>query len=316
MLRARQTIRLFTLLKNLFASWNDARIFISAGHLTYVSTMSLVPLGTVMFGVLSFFPFYNNARSEMEAFVFRNFVPAASDIVQHYIGDFISNSRKMTTIGLVFLVFTSLMLIANIDAAIMRIWRIHKARPLLSSFALYWLILTIGPLLIGASLAVSSYLIGLQLAVAPALSTSVTHLIKISPFPLSLLTFLLIYMLVPNTKVPIRFAAIGALVAALLFEGGKSLFSLWVTHFPAYEAIYGALAAVPLLLFWMYLSWGFVLFGAYVTANLPEAIEKSKNEYRQGASLRSHKKNGISRVAHRHSVLNKRRYMYRVRNHK
>lgn len=249
------------------------RITVTAGHLAYVTLLSLVPVIAVTFSILSAFPAFASLRGQVENFVFSNFVPAAGEVVQQYIGEFVGNASKMTAFSIIFLVFVALMLISNVNRTLNHIWRVQKKRRLIISFAIYWMVLTLGPVLIGSSLALTSYIVKLTAFTqeyTPGLSTT---LLKIAPFLVSVGAFLILYMVVPNKVVRFKHAISGAFIAALLFELSKKAFAAYVAHFPSYQAIYGALAAVPILFVWVYVSWLVVLFGAECTVSFAETSE-------------------------------------------
>ena len=169
-------------------------------------------------------------------------------------------------IGLDHILFiVALILISNIDKTLNRIWQSKNERPLIFTFAIYWMVLTLGPLLMGSSVIMSSYLIGLANYAEEFTPGVTTVLLKILPIITSVSGFFLIYMLVPNKKIDPKHAIFGALVAAVLFEASKKAFALYVTSFPSYQLIYGALAVIPILFVWVYLSWMVVLIGAEVT---------------------------------------------------
>ena len=226
-----------------------------AGNLAYVSLLSLVPLVAVIFALFSAFPMFADVSLQLRHFVFANFIPATGDVIQNYIEQFVANSSKMTAVGACGLIVTALLLMYAIDNALNTIWRSKKARPKVYSFAVYWMILTLGPLLAGASLAISSYLLSLRWA--SDLNGVIDNVLRIFP-----------YSVVPTTRVPNRDAVVGALVAALLFELGKKGFALYITMFPSYQLIYGVLAVIPILFVWVYWTWCIVLLGAEITVTL------------------------------------------------
>ncbi|WP_428944574.1 virulence factor BrkB family protein [Pantoea sp. FN060301] len=241
-----------------------------AGNLTFVSFLSLVPLVAVVFALFAAFPAFADISSQLKSFIFNNFVPASGNIIQNYLEQFISNVNKMTAVGACGLVITALLLMYAIDSALNTIWRSKRKRPLVYSFAVYWMILTLGPLLAGASLAISSYLLSLRWASVTGVSWLIDYGLRMFPLLLSWLSFWLLYSIVPTRHVPSRDALIGALVAGLLFELGKKGFALYVTMFPSYQLIYGVLAVIPILFLWVYWTWCIVLLGAEITATLDD----------------------------------------------
>ena len=127
------------------------------------------------------------------------------------------------------------------------------------------MVLTLGPLLMGSSVIMSSYLIGFANYAEEYTPGLTTALLKTLPFITSVFAFFIIYMLVPNKKISAKHAACGAIVGAVLFDASKTLFAFYITSFPSYQLIYGALAIIPILFVWVYLSWMVVLVGAEVT---------------------------------------------------
>lgn len=241
------------------------RITVSAGHLAYVSLLSLVPFIMVFFTILSAFPAFADIRGQLESFVFNNFVPHAGDVVQQYMTEFVGNASKMSAISILSLVVVALMLISNVDKTLNLIWKTKSERPLIYTFAIYWMVLTLGPLLIGSSVAVSSYLVGLANFADEYTPGFSTLMLKTVPFITSVGAFAILYMLVPNKRVKARHGLAGAFLAASLFELTKKGFALYVTGFPSYQVIYGAMAVIPILFVWVYLTWIVVLLGAEFT---------------------------------------------------
>ncbi len=257
-----------TYLKYLFVRFKEDRIILYSGYLSYVTLLSMVPLFAVTFSALSLFPVFQEWRGELESFVFKNFVPTLGEAIQGYFVRFVENATKMTPVGLVILILLALLLIYSIDHTLNHIWRVRKNRRLIVSFSIYWVILTLGPVLIGTSLLTTSYLLSLTGFEENTLLAVRKSFLESLPYLASFSSFLLLYLVVPNTSVHFWSALSGAMIAAILFELSKSAFALYFTHFPIYQAIYGALAVIPLLFIWVYVSWVVILVGAQVAASL------------------------------------------------
>ena len=255
-------------LKYLFVRFKEDRIIFYSGYLSYVTLLSMVPLLAVTFSAFSLFPVFQEWRGELEAFVFKNFVPTLGEAIQGHFVRFIENATKMTPVGLVILILLALLLIYSIDHTLNHIWRVRKNRRLIVSFSIYWVVLTLGPILIGTSLLTTSYLLSLTGFEENTLLAVRQLFLESLPYLASFSSFLLLYLVVPNTSVHFWSALSGAMIAAILFELSKSAFALYFTHFPVYQAIYGALAIIPLLFIWVYVSWIVVLVGAQVAASL------------------------------------------------
>jgi len=249
--------------------------FAAAGALSYTTLVSIVPLLAISLAVLSAFPIFDKLRERALMLMFDNFVPTVGATIEEYISTFAQSAGKTTAIGLLVLAVTAVMLLATIEDRLDAIWRVHTPRRWMTRILTYWTMLTLGPLLLGVGLSVSTSLHGFtrDIAVVGASQHQIeewlTLLAAYTPFILEWIGFTLLFCLIPHSPVRWRDGAIGALVAALLFEGCKAGFTLYLAHFNAYQAIYGALAVIPIFLLWMYLSWSVVLFGAEVAAAIP-----------------------------------------------
>ncbi|CAM3736040.1 hypothetical protein VA7868_01995 [Vibrio aerogenes CECT 7868] len=252
----------------------------NAGYLAYISLLSLVPMLTVLLSVLSAFSLFDGVGDTLQTFIISHFVPTAGEAINQALREFVSNTSKMTTFGGIFLFVVSLSLISNIDKTLNYIWRVKKKRRWALSFSVYWTILTLGPLFMGTSIAVTSYVTSLNLIDNETFNSVTQILLRWLPFLLTLSVFTGLYIFVPNTPVQVRHAVYGAFVAAMLFELSKKCFALYITHFPSYQLIYGAIAIIPILFVWVFLSWLIVLLGAEVTASLGEY-----NLWRQDADV-------------------------------
>lgn len=244
----------------------------TAAALAYTTLLSLVPLLAVALAIFSAFPAFHDLTGRLQELLFETFVPGTSEAIIRYLQEFSSKAAGLSTMGLLFLLFTALSLISTIDSTLNQIWRVPVNRPPWLRFVIYWTVLTLGPLLVGMGLAATTYLMSLPLV--EQLDEGVglrPRLLSLLPLVLEGTAFTLLYALVPVSRVPLRHALSGGLLAGLLFEGLKHGFAYYVTHFPTQQqAIYGAFASFPLFLLWIYISWVVVLLGAEWTCALGE----------------------------------------------
>jgi len=232
----------------------------TAGSLTYTSLFAVVPLLTVVFAVLSIMPSFEDASHQVIELIFSNLIPVGSDTLRTYIIQFAEQARSLTWVGMAILFVASYMMLNNIEKAFNRIWRIRQGRTRISSFLLYWAMMSAGPLLLGIGLAFTTYVKSihvLQIDGADLLSP----LWGLFPFALNTLLLLLLYVAVPNCRIPMSRALVGAVVTAAMFELAKDAFGL-VMSVTNYEFIYGTFAVVPLFLIWLWLTWLLILAGA------------------------------------------------------
>jgi membrane protein len=256
--------------------WADGCLT-GAGALSYTTLVSLVPLIAIGLATVSAFPIFANARDQALELLFSSLVPDVGEDVRNWLSYFASSAAHTTAVGVVFLAFTAILLLATIEDQLDAIWKVTSARPFIQRVLVYWTLLTLGPLLLGASLSLSGYFD--QVAQGAGFDArrlaqlkeawwySVSNLV---PPVLEALALLLLYKLVPNTAVRWREAFVGAVVAAISIELLKSGFSYYIRTWSSYRSIYGTLATIPIFLLWMYISWAAVLLGALVAAALPQ----------------------------------------------
>ena len=250
-------------LSHLWQQMVEHDTFLTAAALCYTTILALVPLLAVILGVVGAFPLADDLTGKMQDFIFSNFVPAAGATVQQYIEQFVGNTSTLTGAGSLFLVITSLLLMQSIETNMNRIWQVRSQRSIGNRVVMYWSVLTLGPIMMGGSIVLSSWL-----SFLPFGSQAAGLLLKLTPFLVAAFAFTLLYLVVPNRRVKPRYALIGALLAALLFELAKNAFVWYVTTFPTYTKLYGALATIPIFLVWVYVAWLITLLGAVVAAAL------------------------------------------------
>lgn len=259
----------------------------AAAALTYTTLFAIVPIMTVMFAVIAAIPALNERGLVIQQWAFEYFVPSAGNQILEYLAVFSRQATNLTGPGVVILVITSVLMLRTIEQALNRIWRIPQPRKGATSLMMYWAMLSLGPLLLGAGLGISSYLTSISL-----ISDTVAYLggvrfwLSVLPFFFTFAMLALLYIVVPNTSVPFRQGLLGAAVAALLFELAKAAFAQFIRHAPSYEVVYGAFAAVPLFLLWIYISWLLVLFGAELVRTLVVFEEQRRRVPRTQAMLR------------------------------
>jgi membrane protein len=241
-----------------------------AGSLTFTTVLALVPLLTIALAVFTTFPLFDTFRRALDSYFLRSLIPAGiANTILNYLNQFASQATRLSAVGAVALIGTAVAMIGTVDRTFNRIWRVRTGRPLAQRVLTYWAVVTLGPLLIGVSISVTGYLFaaanGAVIRV-PLLGTVMFTLVSLA---LTAAAFTLLYMVVPNRLIDWRDAACGGVFSAIAFELSKRLFAVFIASFPTYTVLYGALAAIPLFLVWIYLSWLITLIGATLTAALP-----------------------------------------------
>jgi membrane protein len=242
-----------------------------AASLSYTSLLAIVPLLAIGLAMFAAFPGFEARRQDIIHGLTSSLAPQMSEVVQQYLDRFIRNAGKTTGAGVIGLAVTAVLLIHTIQTAFDRIWGTSARRAKWGRFPIYWALITLGPMLFGISFSISTYFFRTAgQADLYGISTGVRLLADASPYILEAIGFALFYRLMPTRPVRIPDAIWGGLTAAFLFEIVKRLFGLYLHYVPTYQALYGALATIPIFLLWMYLAWVTALVGAEVTAALPE----------------------------------------------
>ncbi|HEY0843964.1 MAG TPA: YihY family inner membrane protein [Noviherbaspirillum sp.] len=249
---------------------NDERLPQVAGSLTFTTVLALVPMLTIALAIFTTFPIFNTFRASLEAYFIQSVMPKSiANTILGNLNQFASKATRLSAVGAIGLIVTTLIMMFTIDRAFNHIWRVKSARPFTQRLLIYWAIMTLGPLLIGISMTVTSDLLGATSSMVG--KQSLIGSIANTLFSVLLTTgaFTFLYIVVPNRIVDWRDAACGGLLAAVAFEIAKRLFVVFIAKFPTYTVIYGALAALPIFLLWIYVSWLVTLMGAVLAAALP-----------------------------------------------
>lgn len=264
----RQLLRFILRVRQSFADAGGLQL---AASLTYTSLLAVVPLFAVALTVFTAFPAFEGFMRGLNDFYARQMLPdTVASAITGYIEQFTRQAARLTTLGISFLTVTAIMLMFTIERAFNRIWRVLRPRPILVRTLMYWSVLTLGPVLVGASLSVTSYLIGASLGYARQIPGAAAVVLGLVPVVFMAIAFTLLYFVVPNRAVKFRHAVLGGVVAAILFDLAKRAFAAYLAHFPSYTLVYGAFAVAPIFLIWVYLSWVVTLLGAVLAAQLPD----------------------------------------------
>lgn len=246
------------------------RIIEVAASLTFTTVLSIVPLLAVALSLFTAFPLFQDFSDALQDFLATNLMPAAvSENVMQYLNEFARQASKLTAIGSAFLVVTALLLIMSIDSALNDIWHVGRQRPISQRILVYWAVVSLGPVMLGASLWTSTYLARESLGLVSQTPALLEYGLPVVPFALTILGFAVIYVVVPNCRVLWRDALAGGVLTAVVLEAMKFGFAFYISQFPTYTVIYGTFATVPAFLAWIYISWIGVLLGATLAANLP-----------------------------------------------
>ncbi|WP_394463168.1 YihY family inner membrane protein [Roseateles sp. BYS180W] len=249
----------------------EEHLGLNAAGLTLTTLISLVPLLTVALALFTAFPIFSDFQRALEQYFLKSLVPP--NIAKPVLGSltqFSAKAKGLGAVGLVALGASALLLMLTIDQTLNQIWRVRRPRPVAQRVLVYWAALTLGPLLLGASLAFTSGVLtagaswlGEPSTRPPLALWSVVDLLLLGAGMAALFRF------VPNTEVRWRHALFGAAFVALAFELAKMGLAWYVRQVTTFSTLYGAFATVPIFLIWMYMGWTIVLLGAILAANAP-----------------------------------------------
>ncbi len=250
-----------------------------ASALAYASLLAIVPLLALGVSVFASFDAFSAVADRVRDMLLSNLLPTSQDVVRHYISSITSRTTALSIFGIIGLLVTATALLNTVEEAFNHIWRISRTRPLFSKFITFWATLTLAPIFIGASITITSYFAALPiLKQVTAQAATLRQMPFLFPWLMSSAALTTMYMVLPNTRVPFRFAAAGGLVAGALFEFSKNAFAFYVTHLAHYEKLYGALGTLPIFLIWLYVAWVVVLAGSEIVFCLQHPEQSHKQQ--------------------------------------
>lgn len=249
-----------------------------ASSLSYTSLIALVPLLAIGLAIFSAFPVFSEVREQLQTLLLQNVVPDLEEEVSQYFDAFVSATAKLTTVGVIGIAVTAILLLSTIENSLNFIFKVYKARSIKTKITLYWTVITLGPLLLGTGFSMRGYVYALQKFMPETLLSTEVFFSAVLPSLFTILALVLLYVLVPNKKVNIWHAFIGATVAMILFYILRTAFGTFLISTNTYNVLYGALAIIPIMLIWLYLIWAAVIFGAVITAALGEFRELPKEK--------------------------------------
>jgi membrane protein len=253
--------------------FGEDRLGLTASSLTFTTLLALVPFATVALAVFTAFPIFGKVQEVFQRWLIDSLVPdTIARPVLGYITQFAAKASRLGVVGLSLLLVTALMLILTIDRTLNNIWRVRRLRPLGQRVIIYWAAITLGPLLLGVSLALTSYVMSASRGLVVELPAIVQLLFDSIEFLVLGAGMAAMYHYVPNTQVKWRHAWAGGLFVAVGMEVAKKVLAAYLAQVPSYSAIYGTFATLPILLIWIYVAWVIVLLGAVVTAYLPSLL--------------------------------------------
>ena len=257
----------------LWERFRQDRLGLTASALTFTTMLALVPFFAVVASVFTAFPIFAKFREALESWLVNSLIPPSiSANVLDYMTQFATKASELGAVGLVVLFVTALSLVLTIDHTLNDIWRVTTHRPLGQRILVYWAALTLGPLVLGGSLAITSYVLTASRGWLPNIGGGANLALNTTQFLLMTFGVTLLYRFVPNTPVKWRHALAGGLFVAVCLGVAKWGLGLYLSRVPTYSLIYGAFATVPILLLWIHLSWLIVLFGAVIAAYLPSLL--------------------------------------------
>ncbi len=242
-----------------------------AASLAFATVLSTIPIILISFTILSNLPIFENIAVTIEKLILSNFLGPSANTIDQYLDTFFSHTKELPTYNVIFLFITNTFLFFNIESVLNNIWQVPKSRHTLLGFLTYCSTLVIFPIAIASGFLIHSYInVTFIYPSLSLLSKSINIMMKYIPTELTFITFFMMYKLIPNRKIKSLHALYASLFSTISFEVAKTLFTFYITYLANYSLIYGTIAALPIYMFWVYITWLILLFGAVLNYLISE----------------------------------------------
>jgi len=257
-LKKQQLIKSYYIFLRDFLSelFQDKLSYYSAS-LSYYTLFSIIPLLVIVLSIFTNLPLFEDVYKEIQALLFENLMPTHSKEILTYINGFVENSGKLGMVGVIYVLFASMMFFKNYDYIVNDIFE-SKRRSFWSSVTVYWTLVTLTPIMMVLSFYASTKI---QVILDKNQFTDGIQLLHILPFFIIWSIFFLAYKISANTHVSKRAAAVSSFIASLVWYIAKSGFIFYVVHNQTYMSIYGGLSILLFFFLWIYISWAIFLHG-------------------------------------------------------
>jgi membrane protein len=265
------TLNPFRFAERVVTRLRDIDLARTAGSLSFTTLLAIVPVITVAFSFVGRFPIFEDSLKVLEQFMLKHMLPfSAATEIRGYITSFAQQAARLTGYSIALIALSAALAVATVEREINAIWGIRSGRSLPRRILVYALGLTAVPVLIGASMSSTTWLVMHSLAVVSLRKSLGTQIAETLPFLFATVGLTVLYKGIPARPVHIVPALVAGAAAAAALEGAKYGFAWYLARVSTYEVVYGALAALPSFLVWIYLCWIIVLAGAAISATIAE----------------------------------------------
>lgn len=247
----------YIFIRDFLSALFDDKLSYYSASLSYYTLFSIIPILVIVLSIFTNLPIFDDVYKSIQNLLFENLMPTNSKEVLTYINTFVANSGKLGMMGVIYVLFASMMFFKNYDYIINDIFECER-RSFWSSISIYWTLVTLTPVMLVLSFYLSTQL---QIRLDRHELTDGIHLLEILPFFIIWSLFFLTYKISANRQVSTRASVISSFIASLVWYIAKSGFIFYVVHNKTYMSIYGSLSTLLFFFLWIYISWAIFLYG-------------------------------------------------------